>query len=338
MKPVSTRGTAFSGLMLSISAALFVPAAAVRAADTPVTTSDPAQAEIVTADVEHFWQAFDDAARLPMPQRQAIYQKEYLDPASQGLKDFLVFRHLDAAKLSQHVEEQRAYYGKVRPYIGQVVGQKGAIQAAFRRLKALYPDIRFPKYVYFVVGAQHGAGMNSPNGIILAAEMVATPPGTPYSYTAVSPDFTLFGVVHETIHFNQAYQTDDKSDLLQSVVSEGTADFIASLVVQEPDVRQLTDRWQYGCPHEAELAARFVAEEDKTDLAPWLFVHPTGNGWPPDMGYWLGYRIDQAFYARAKDKTAALHAMLQVTDFKAYLQASGYPAKLPACAPERPAA
>jgi uncharacterized protein YjaZ len=103
-------------------------------------------------------------------------------------------------------------------------------------------------------------------------------------------------------------------------------------------VRQLTDRWQYGCPHEAELAARFVAEEDKTDLAPWLFVHPTGNGWPPDMGYWLGYRIDQAFYARAKDKTAALHAMLQVTDFKAYLQASGYPAKLPACAPERPAA
>jgi uncharacterized protein YjaZ len=143
--------------------------------------------------------------------------------------------------------------------------------------------------------------------------------------------------VHETIHFNQSYQTGDKSDLLQSVVNEGTADFIASLVVQEPDARQMTDRWQYGCPREVELAARFVTEEDKTDLGPWLFVHPTDNGWPPDMGYWLGYRIDQAFYAQAKDKTAALRAMLQVTDFKAYLKASGYPARMTACVPEKPA-
>jgi hypothetical protein len=28
------------------------------------------------------------------------------------------------------------------------------------------------------------------------------------------------------------------------------------------------------------------------------------------LGYWMGYRIDQAFYAQAKDKTAALRAML----------------------------
>lgn len=323
---------------LPILAALLTLAGPAQADDATVTTSDPAQAEIVTTDVEHFWQAFDAAAKLPLEQREAIYQKGYLDLASQGLKDFLVFRHLDAAKLSQHVEANRAYYGEVRPYIGKVVGQKAAIESAFRRLKALYPDTRFPTHVYFVVGAQHGAGMNSPNGIVFSAEMIATPPGKPYSYTAVSPEFTTFGVVHETIHFNQVYQTSDKSDLLQSVVSEGTADFIASLVVQEPDVRQLTDRWQYGCPREAELATRFAADADKTDLAPWLFVHPTANGWPPDMGYWLGYRIDQAFYAAAKDKTAALRAMLQVTDFKAYLKASGYPAKATACAPEKPAA
>jgi hypothetical protein len=319
----------FAALLLSVIA----PAVA---EDATVTTSDPAQAEIMTSDVDHFWQAFDDAAKAPMQQREAVYQNEYIGLASQGLKDFLVFRHLDAAKLSRHVEENRTYYQQVRPYIGEVVGQKTAIQAAFRRLKSLYPDIKFPRHVYFVVGAQHGAGMNSPNGIIFSAEMIATPPGTPYSYIAVSPAFTTFGVVHETIHFNQAYQTGDKSNLLQSVVSEGTADFIASLVVQEPEVRQLTDRWQYGCPREAELAARFAAEADKTDLAPWLFVHPTANGWPPDMGYWLGYRIDQALYAQAQDKTAALRAMLQVTDFKAYFKASGYPTTATACVPEKP--
>ncbi|HSN18503.1 MAG TPA: DUF2268 domain-containing putative Zn-dependent protease [Gammaproteobacteria bacterium] len=300
------------------------------------TTLDPDQAEIVTTDVDHFWQAFDDAAKLPAAQREGTYAKEYLDRGSQGLKDFMAARHLDAAKLAQHVEENRAYYAKVRPYIGEVVGQKATIQADFRRLKDLYPAIKFPRHVYFVVGAQHGAGMNSDNGIILAAEMFATPPGTAYSYNVIYPDYVPFSVVHETIHFNQTFQTSDSATLLQQVVSEGTADFIASLVVPEPDARQMTDRWRYGCAHEAELDARFPKDADKTDLGPWMFNHTPDTGWPPDMGYWFGYRIDQSYFAKAKDRTQALRTMLEVTDFKAYLKASGYPDHRQACAPEQP--
>jgi hypothetical protein len=300
------------------------------------TTLEPDQAEVVTTDIEHFWKAFDDAAKLPAAQREAIYAEEYVDLASQGLKDFMGFRHLDAAKLSLHVEQNRDYYGKIRPYMGEVVGQKAAIQAAFHRLKALYPDIKFPRHVYFVVGAQHGAGMNSQNGIILAAEMFATPPGTPYTYTIIYPDYVPFSVVHETIHLNQTYQTSDSSDLLQQVVSEGTADFIASLVVQEPDARQMMDRWQYGCPRETELAARFAEDQDKRDMGPWMFNHTPDTGWPPDMGYWLGYRIDQSFFAKASDPTKALRAMLGVTDFQGYLKASGYPQTRQPCMPDKP--
>jgi hypothetical protein len=55
------------------------------------------------------------------------------------------------------------------------------------------------------------------------------------------------------------------------------------------------------------------------------------------MGYWMGYRIDQRVYAQAKDKTAGLRAMLQVTDFKGFLKASGYRAKARPCIPEKPA-
>ena len=302
------------------------------------TTLDPGQAEVVTVDVNHFWRAFDDAAKVTRDQRAEVYRKEYFDPASQGLKDFIAFRKLTPENLTQHVEEQRTYYQKIRPYMKQVVDQKPMIQAAFRRLKVLYPEAKFPAHVYFVVGKQRGAGMNSDNGIIMAAEMLASPPGTPYAYNIVYPDFVPFGVVHETIHFNQTYQIDDKSTVLQSVVSEGSADFVASLVVPEPDARQLTDRWVYGCRHEAELAARLLQDQDKTDMGPWLYNHDPDTGWPPDMGYWIGYRIDQAYYAQAKDKAAALRAIVKVTDFKALLAASGYPAKATACAPEKPAA
>jgi len=297
-------------------------------------TTNPNQALVLTSDVNHFWQAFDAAAKLPPAQRAAVYQRDYVDRASQGLKDYLAQRHVTTASLAQHVEQNRAYYAKVRPYIGQVVDQKPVIKAAFRRLKNSIPHIKFPEHVYFVVGVQRGAGMNSAHGIILAAEMFATPPGTPYSYNKTYPSFVPFAVVHETIHFNQTFQPGNQATLLQYVITEGTADFIASLTLPEPDLRQYTDRWHYGCPHEAELAARFETELNQTSTGPWMYNHHPNTGWPPDMGYWLGYRIDQTFYDRADNKLAALRAMLRVMDFKAFLKDSGYPGHRPACKPQ----
>jgi len=303
---------------------------------TTITTTDPAKAEVVTTDVAHFWQTFDDAATAPPTQRVEIYRKEYFDRASQGLKDFDVQRHVTPESLSAHVEQHRAEYVKLRPYINDVVDQKPVIQAAFHKLAALYPGIKLPTHVYFVVGQQHGAGMNSPNGIILAADVFATPPGMPYDYTKTTPAFVPFGAVHETIHFNQTYQLGDNSTLLQYVITEGTADFVTSLVLQQPDVRQMTDRWKYGCSREQALYARFVNEKDGTETKPWLYNHHPAPGWPPDMGYWLGYRIAQTYYHQAADKHKALEALLQVTDFNKLLAASGYPDKAPACEPEKP--
>jgi hypothetical protein len=316
-------------------AALFAPLALCLCAFTR-TTTDPRKAEVVTTDVAHFWQAFDDAAKVPWAQRVEIYRKEYFDRASQGLKDFDAQRHVTPESLAARVEQHRAGYATLRPYINQVVDQKPVIQAGFRKLAALYPGIKLPAHVYFVVGPQHGAGMNSPNGIILAADVFATPPGTPYEYNRITPAYVPFAAVHETIHFNQAYETGDQSTLLQQVINEGTADFITSLVVQQPDVRQMTDRWQYGCPREQALYAQFAKERNRVETSPWLFDHHPATGWPPDMGYWLGYRIAQTYYHRAADKHAALTALLQVTDFQKLLAESGYPAKAPECVPEKP--
>ena len=303
---------------------------------TTTTTLDPNEAEVVTTDVAHFWRAFDESAKVSTERRVDVYRREYFDLASQGLKDYAAFRHVTAETLAAHVEQNRDYYTTIRPYINEVVKQKPVIQAAFRRLKALYPVMKFPAHVYFVVGPQKGAGMNSDNGIIFAADMFATPPGTPYSYAKVSATYVPYAAIHETIHFNQKYQTNNESTLLQNVVSEGTADFIASLVLPEPTVRQHTDRWQYGCGNEAELAARLLREADLKITKPWLFDHAPDTGWPPDMGYWIGYRIVQAYYDRANDKRAALRAMLGVTDFKIYLEASGYPYSSTSCVPETP--
>lgn len=294
------------------------------------------RAQVVTSDVTHFWEAFDAAAKVPPPARVAVYQREYVDRASPGLRDFLDERRITTQALAQHVEANRSYYAQVRPYIGQVVDQKAVIDAALRRLRALIPGVKYPGHIYFVVGPQRGAGMSSPRGVIFAAEMFATPPGTPYDYHKAYPNDLPFAAVHETIHFNQAFQADEHATLLQLAITEGTADFIASLALQEPNQRQYTDRWQYGCPHEAALNAQFAGEEDSVGTGPWMYNAKPATGWPPDMGYWLGYRIDQAYYDRASDKRAALRTLLGVTDFHAFLRSSGYPATRSACRPQTP--
>jgi len=323
-------------MIVRILGAVSLVAATLVLCGFTTTTLDPDKAEIVTTDVARFWQAFDDAAKVPADQRVSIYTKEYFDLGSQGFKDYVSLRSFTPEKFTEHVEQNRAYYTEIRPYIGQVVGQKPVIAAGFKRLKEFYPDIKFPAHIYFIVGPQRALGINSPNGIIFAAEMLATPPGTPYVYNKATPVIVPFAAMHETIHFNQTFDTDtdDKTTLLQATINEGTADFIASLVVQEPDIRQMTDRWQYGCAHETELAARFAGEEDATKLQPWMYDHNPATGWPPDMGYWLGYRIAQAYYDHATDKTAALRTLLQVTDFKALLKTSGYPVTAVVCKQE----
>ena len=133
-------GSTLIGRLASLSLGSLVLASGMLApgawADTPsVTTQDPDQAEIVTTDVDHFWHAFDDAAKVPMEQRTAIYAREYFDVGSQGLKDFIPDRLKSPEVLSAYVESHRVFYAQARPLIQQVVGQKAAIAAGIRPQK-----------------------------------------------------------------------------------------------------------------------------------------------------------------------------------------------------------
>jgi hypothetical protein len=45
---------------------------------------------------------------------------------------------------------------------------------------------------------------------------------------------------------------------------------------------------------------------------------------PGDLGYFIGYRIAQAYYNKQTDKAAAVRAIIEVFDADAFLAASGY--------------
>ncbi|MCG3118974.1 MAG: hypothetical protein ALAOOOJD_01270 [bacterium] len=58
------------------------------------------------------------------------------------------------------------------------------------------------------------------------------------------------------------------------------------------------------------------------DFAGWYDSGPDGH--PKDLGYWMGYKITEAFYRRAQNRREAIKQILEIADFEAFLQASGY--------------
>jgi Predicted Zn-dependent protease (DUF2268) len=261
-----------------------------RLAQTPpaaAPSDDPDAAKLVTGDIALFWSAVDRAPRDSLP---AWLQHEYLDRASPGVREFIPGRIMSAEDLAAAVEGNRARYDSVRASNLDVSAADPAIRAAFRRLKALYPPAVFPD-VYFVIGRFNSGGTSTKHGLLIGAEMYRDPARLP----AI--------VSHELIHFQQHYPS---PTLLEHSFMEGTADFIGEMI---SGAQINNDAHQYGLAHEHQLWLEFQAHLDDRNFFPWMYGRPP-DGRPNDLGYFIGYRIAQAYYQQATDKAQAIREII----------------------------
>ena len=109
-------------------------------------------------------------------------------------------------------------------------------------------------------------------------------------------------------------------------MGEGIADFLSELAVGPWAAN--SPRQTYGRAHEHEVWVDFQ-HEMRTDstISMWMYngrVPPDKNHGAVDIGYWVGYRIAAAYYARAADKRAAVRELLELRDPVAVLRESGY--------------
>jgi hypothetical protein len=130
----------------------------------------------------------------------------------------------------------------------------------------------------------------------------------------------------------------DRELLLYVVLSEGIADYLATLVTGEvPTVER--DRWARA--REAWLWSEFQKDRKIVDrnrngpfdvntaggaaIRRWVWNYQSApQGWPHETGYWIGMRIAEAFVRRSTDRAAAIDELLRLDDPAAILAASGY--------------
>ncbi|MBL8292022.1 MAG: hypothetical protein JNN08_09305 [Bryobacterales bacterium] len=289
------------------------------AAASPVELSrDPDKAPVSIADVSLFWRAFDlwvsgggQSDKLAL-----VLKTEYLDKGSDGVKDFTPNRIIDAESLAARILEDRGYYERARPYAEKILAFEPEIRAIYRKFRDWYPAARFPA-LYFVVGRRNSGGMSSQRALIIGTEMFGD------DRARLRFDVMVPMVAHELMHFQQRTSQEKGSGFLASCLREGAADFLAERLAGRHINESIKS---YGDAHERELWERFQQDVTRPDgHRAWLYnARDSKRVGPPDLGYYMGYKITQSFYQASTDPAAALRAIIEMHDPEDIFQRSQY--------------
>lgn len=281
---------------------------------------DPRAALFHYADLDRFAAAYPHLAGRGDTLR--FLDSAYFAAASQGMRVYSGMYGLDAASLAAALHRHSERYS-IAARLGpeEVRAMEPELRQVMTRLGELYPAAVFPP-VYYLVGPYRAGGAVQRQGVFIGVEVYATPP----AHAAAARLRELRHLVaHELVHYQQAawnpqlYQS--SNTLLARAIKEGVADFIAELISGR---HTNPVAHAYGELHEAELWQRFRREMTGTATGDWFFVDPARAGEPRDLGYFIGYRIARSRFRREADPAAGLAALIQISDFEAFLDASGY--------------
>jgi hypothetical protein len=279
----------------------------VGTSDAQELMSDPDHVRLEVGDVRRLASVLRGAADLD---RGSAIERDYLAQASPGLRRYAAEYHLtgagilaaDQRRTPTWIERPTRFSGRTPRFAARSGNSKSYSQ----------PQCFHP--IWFVAGQFVAGGMIEREGVVIALEMVQQ-----------HPEGIVPIVMHELAHFQSAMvlgpdtylrAIGPEGTLLSRALREGSAELLAELTAGR-HVNPAAER--YGLQHEAELWARFRDDMSRTEPGDWMFVRPSNGQWPQDLGYWMGYRIARSYYDRAPDKTKAVAAILQLTDFGAFL-------------------
>ncbi len=296
--------------------ALFL--AALALACTASGAQTPSAQGLVLDDAERF------AALLAQPglPDAAALQAAYLDPGTPGVRIFTPHRIRDASTLAAAVAADPQGYRRAvdlcLPQARRLRDEAGRIAARIAALLGATEEA--PAYVVF--GAGNSGGTADAHGLVLGLEVICREAKDGPAAGQLLKGFIAHELVH--VHQERAGTAQSSSDLLRQSLVEGFADHVMALAAGSAG-GAAGERARYGKAHEAALWQEFrAAMAAGRGLTGWLYSPSAVPGRPPDMGYWIGQRICEAYVSRAPDRARALQTLLLLRDPLAILRDSGY--------------
>lgn len=305
------KAIAFASMALSMEASMWL-------ALIPAVLAQP----VFDMDGPRRFEVAMEAADAGMSLRRAL-RVHYIRPADEAERTFLRYSNaLRPARLARCVAQLRPLYDRLLAGLDELESSRPALQASFEAFTHVVPESEFPT-VHLHVGCLNSGGTATRHGLHMGLEHYTRPADFDPESNSSWLDYALrppeaFGptVIHELMHFQQARNPET---LLELALLEGGADYLAERFSEglEPQNRA------FGLAHEAEIWRAFRPERSRGPrTGRWFYVD--AGEWPRDLGYFIGYRIAQAYVEQAADTDAAIRELLALEDAEALLRASGY--------------
>lgn len=268
-------------------------------------------------DAERFAKLFTHTSELDEKQ----IKNKYLNLGTKGLEIFTPNRIKNEKNLLRAISENRDAFKKgidvCLPAARRIASDAKQVLNDVKTL--LEQEKLAPTYILF--GANNSGGTASRDGLSLGLEVLCR-----FAETEDEAIEVILGfVAHEIVHVYQSRNPENKTQkhtLLRQALTEGFADFISNSVLGKVTQSEI-ERHNFGVKNEGVIWAEFKAVMNGSDFKPWMYGSG-GEGRPSDLGYWIGKRIAQAYYEKAKDKKKALEELLYLKDPKSILLSSGY--------------
>ncbi len=292
----------------------FIPLAVALAACATRVEAPAFDPVIQIDDVELFYRVYDAAGGRPSGE---TLERDYLAAGSEGLRLFASARRTTGERIAQAIADRPEIYENARRCAAALPRVRARLQEAMGGLASIYPEARFPP-VTIAVGRGRPVGVGTPTtGVQIGLEALCA---TDFLNPDVEDRF-VFVIAHEFAHVQQSPElaNDETLTVLEASLIEGAAEFIGELAAGSVAYSHLA---AVTAGRELEIETAFASAIDSTDLSAWLYN--TTAAAPGDLGYWVGYRIVRSYYQHAADKRQAAREILQMTDAKAFLAASGW--------------
>ncbi len=292
------------------------------------------QLNVVTTDVDHFWEAYDKITTTKDTLLQQQYlQQYYIGKGTEGLKNIMEVRRYSAKNYLDAINQYPLFWKSIRKNTLKSKQLSGPIEKGIAQLKKLYPSLT-PVNLYFTMGAFRTNGTISGHNILIGAEMALAdkttviselPSYLHYYYNTYTPinDLVLLAT-HESVHTQQKPMVDN---LLSYCLYEGVAEFVSVKATGKPSYLQAIE---FGKANEAKVKAKFESDLFKVDkTGDWLWSSRENSFKMRDLGYYIGYAICENYYEKSANKEKAIREMIELEyentqQFEDFVNQSGY--------------
>lgn len=296
-----------------------------------------------TIDVKHFWEAYDELKRSKSYQDSVnIIQKNYLDRATNGLKEFQKVRYFSAEFFIERIKKYKKFYESVRNNT-QLICEAYNFSSIISEFTQLYPESK-PTKIAFTIGPMSTGGTISGNYLLIGLEMIAGDKNCDVSEITNENlksdilsrsnqsdviNFVKETISHEYIHTQQKSIDTDACQcyLLENIIKEGVASYISEKLLMKRTTEVRSRASLYTTENEKQLWQELKSQLCTKDLSNWLFNGSKSKDRPGDLGYRIGYKIAESYYENSTDKQQTIKEMVEMDNPLLFLDKSKYDLK-----------